>query len=275
MTTKINSNQAVVADSTQDGFLSSGDWSTFNGKQDALTSASDIDANSILLNPTPTIVGHTDGQIFYDSVNKTLAASIAGDITLQISQESTTLVYNGTGISVTGTYPNFTVTNTAPDQTVAIASGTGITVTGTYPNFTVAETTKASYQAIPVDPGTTSSTTGVMMGLAGAITPAVNGKILIIISGDVDNGTNARGSKMQIRYGTGAAPNNGVALTGTAVGALQNFFQNNANERHCFSVQAVVTGLSVGTPYWVDLSLASVTGGTSRVRDISISIIEV
>ena len=48
--------------------------------------------------------------------------------------------YTGvTGISVTGS----TITNTAPDQTVTINSGTGINVTGAYPNFTVTNTAPA------------------------------------------------------------------------------------------------------------------------------------
>jgi hypothetical protein len=50
----------------------------------------------------------------------------------------------GTGISVSvtnpATTPNITITNTAPDQVVSIAAGTGINVTGSYPNFTVAAT---------------------------------------------------------------------------------------------------------------------------------------
>jgi hypothetical protein len=42
----------------------------------------------------------------------------------------------GTGISVTGT----TITNTAPDQTVTLTGSGATTVTGTYPNFTVSST---------------------------------------------------------------------------------------------------------------------------------------
>ena len=43
----------------------------------------------------------------------------------------------GSGISITGSYPNMTFTNTAPDQTVTITGSNGITITGTYPNFNI------------------------------------------------------------------------------------------------------------------------------------------
>jgi hypothetical protein len=46
----------------------------------------------------------------------------------------------GTGISISGTYPNQTIANTAPDQVVALTAGTGIGVSGTYPNFTITNT---------------------------------------------------------------------------------------------------------------------------------------
>ena len=58
--------------------------------------------------------------------------------------DQTVALSNGTAISVTGTYPNFTIANTAPDQTVALTDGTGISVTGTYPNFTITNTSPSS-----------------------------------------------------------------------------------------------------------------------------------
>jgi hypothetical protein len=134
--------------------------------------------------------------------------------------------------------------------------------------------TTTTYQATPADPSTTTSTTGVMMGLAGAITPGYSGTIMIVISGDVDNGTASRGVITQIKYGTGSAPANGAALTGTAVGSTVQMFQNNSTQRMPIHCNAIVSGLTVGTTYWIDISLASVTGGTSRVRDISISVVE-
>ena len=58
----------------------------------------------------------------------------------------------GTGISVTvtnpTTTPNINIVNTAPDQTVVINDGSGIDVTGSYPNFTVDNTDKGSSQNI-------------------------------------------------------------------------------------------------------------------------------
>lgn len=134
--------------------------------------------------------------------------------------------------------------------------------------------TTTTYQATPTDPSATTSTTGVMMGLAGSITPAYSGIVMITISGDIDNNGNNNGAQVQIRYGTGSAPANGAALTGTATGSLVKFFENNSSIRIPFHCNAIVTGLTVGTAYWIDISLASITGGTSRVRDISISVVE-
>tara|TARA_R100001463_G_scaffold3208_1_gene13158 strand:- start:4931 stop:7627 length:2697 start_codon:yes stop_codon:yes gene_type:complete len=52
--------------------------------------------------------------------------------------DQTVALTGGTGITTSGTYPNFTITNDSPDQTVSLSAGTGITVSGTYPNFTIA-----------------------------------------------------------------------------------------------------------------------------------------
>ena len=54
----------------------------------------------------------------------------------------------GTGITITNGAGSISIANSAPDQTVAVASGTGISVTGTYPNFTVTNTNLGSSQNI-------------------------------------------------------------------------------------------------------------------------------
>jgi len=54
----------------------------------------------------------------------------------------------GTGISITGSpitsSGTLNITNTAPDQTVVLTAGTGISTSGTYPNFTITNTSPSS-----------------------------------------------------------------------------------------------------------------------------------
>lgn len=66
------------------------------------------------------------------------STSISGaypNFTISSTDENTTYA-GGSGISIAGS----TISNTAPDQTVSIASGTGISTSGTYPDFTVTNT---------------------------------------------------------------------------------------------------------------------------------------
>lgn len=138
----------------------------------------------------------------------------------------------------------------------------------------------------PDDPATTTSVIGVMMGLAGSITPIKTGRISIVISGDVDNNTVGSGCQMQIRFGTGGAPANGNALTGTVVGGLIKY-QNISGQgvllqlisgRAPFTLSGSVVDMEPGTAYWVDISLAAITNGVdqgvARVRDLSVTIVE-
>lgn len=158
----------------------------------------------------------------------------------------------------------------------ATASSAGNYLRSDGTNFVSTAITQS--QSTPADPGATTSTTGVMMGLAGSITPSRSGKVLIVISGDVDNNTAGNGSQFRIRYGTGSAPLNGSALTGATAGALQKFVNPSLAlllpGRSPFSVNAIVIDLTVNTSYCIDLELGAITGGTATVRDVSMSIIE-
>jgi hypothetical protein len=63
-------------------------------------------------------------------------AVLASPGVVNVNVQETTL-NEGVGIDVTGTHPNFTITNTLPDQVVSLTAGTGIAVSGTYPSFTI------------------------------------------------------------------------------------------------------------------------------------------
>ncbi len=64
----------------------------------------------------------------------------ASPYTLDIEDGTDVTFASGTGITLSRSVNQLTITNSAPDQTVSIGSGTGISVTGSYPNFTVTNT---------------------------------------------------------------------------------------------------------------------------------------
>jgi len=131
----------------------------------------------------------------------------------------------------------------------------------------------ATHQATPGDPTGTTSATGVHMGLASAVTPVKSGTILAIISGDLKAG-GAGTNQIQIRYGTGSAPANGAALTGTAVGNLAKAITSAVAQQMPATCNAVVAGLVVGTQYWLDVSLATSTGTSATIKNVSVSVVE-
>jgi hypothetical protein len=126
----------------------------------------------------------------------------------------------------------------------------------------------------PADPTGTTNTTGLMAGLGGTFhyTPTTTGKLLITVSGNAV-GAASGGPNTQLRYGTGAAPANAAALTGTATGTTAKS-TGGGTTTVPFSISEYVTGLVVGTAYWFDLSVASNGGGSVSVKDLTVLIQE-
>lgn len=149
--------------------------------------------------------------------------------------------------------------------------------TWTFPavSGTVLTTGSLTYTATPADPTGTASTTAIMMGLAGSFTPNTSTRILVIVSGQMANTTINDGATVDLRYGTGTAPANGAAVTGTLKGKAQTMTSLVAAQRSGFCLTSVITGLTVGTAYWIDLSLMAVTGGTANVYGLTITVIEI
>ena len=132
----------------------------------------------------------------------------------------------------------------------------------------------ALVEASPVNPVGTTSATAVMMGLGVSITPATSGTVLVIITGMIGNSTIDDGASVQIVYGTSTAPNNGDPATGTTLGRLKNFVASTDYGKQGFSLAFLATSLTVGTPYWIDVGLNAVTGGTANIYDLDVVAIE-
>lgn len=89
-----------------------------------------IKDNKMLINP---LLGFGTGTTYTAGTG----VSITDGVIANTAPDQTVTITNGTGVTVSGTYPNFTVTNTSPDQAVTLTPGTGIGVTGSYPSFTI------------------------------------------------------------------------------------------------------------------------------------------
>jgi hypothetical protein len=123
----------------------------------------------------------------------------------------------------------------------------------------------------PSNPATTASTTLVMAGLAGSITTQT-GRVEFTMSGTQSDGTVSDGSKVQISYGTGTAPVNGAALTGTQAGSIISFVVPGVTAATGgFSAAWIATGLTLNTAYWFDVAYASVTGGTTTISSVAMT----
>ncbi len=67
--------------------------------------------------------------------------------------------------------------------------------------------------------------------------------------------------RAQIFYGTGTAPSSGAATSGTSAGMLSGWGQS-AGFIYDLTPTAIVTGITIGTTYWVDLAIQNASGGT-------------
>jgi len=156
----------------------------------------------------------------------------------------------------------------------------GQTLTATNTSGATAWTTPGHGQVgvSPTAPSSTSAFT--MQGLGGSITPTKSGTVLVIVSGVVNICHICEdGIQYQIHYGTGTAPSNGAAMTGTAIGQIQSeqgIEGTQSADTIPFSTSALITGLTVGTTYWVDLAAESITvaGDYSWLGNVNLIVLE-
>jgi hypothetical protein len=110
--------------------------------------------------------------------------TLSGGSLVNAAPDQTVSLTAGTAISVSGTYPSFTVTNTAPDQVVSLTGAGTTTVTGTYPSFTITsnDSTSGTVTSVNASGGTTGmSFTGGPVTSAGTLT--LNGTLAVANGG--------------------------------------------------------------------------------------------
>jgi hypothetical protein len=192
----------------------------------------------------------------------------------------------GTGISVTGSWPDQTVALTTPVSVAdggtgtaspSLVAGTGISVSGSWPDQTVTSIgAAAGTQALALAPAGPGSTVAYsMQGMGATITPDFTGRISVNYNANLVTTDTAAGDgiSLEFYYGTGAAPSNGAATTGTLVSIGPNppnivwtlsSTAIAADVSVPVSKSFIVAGLTLGTTYWFDAAAEAIGAtGTS------------
>ena len=114
-----------------------------------------------------------------------------------------------------------------------------------------------------------------MVGLGYTITPTINGKVFVTISGWCVSDTANVGGNAQLRWGTGTPPANGDAVTGAQVGGIAQRQQGSwsAGATSPFSLSGIIS-TSARTTIWVDLQQTVVGSGTFSVLNVAGSLFE-
>ena len=234
------------------------------------TGAANTGGPAILVFPagTPTFT--------FPTTSKTLLANDFSNIAAGAQ-----LVLSGTqAISITGT-GTFGVVAAGIFGATIVAQGTINSVAGILDNGNRVISKSNMFGlllATPVDPAG-ATTAGVMAGLAQLVTPATTGRLLVIINGNMTNSTPATGVALaRLRAGSGAAPLNGGALVGTAIGNIVYGRMTDAVNTGAlpFSVAGLITGLTLATQYWIDLEQGAVAGvGTTTLTSLTVTVTEI
>lgn len=220
-----------------------------------------------------------------------------GPVNYNVDVPFTTLTA-GAGISVTGTFPNFTITNTAPGSgvlptivtgsgvavvtpilggynvdvsTTTLTAGLGISVTGTFPNFTIASTvtpggtgTVTSVTAGPgisvtgvptVTPTVSLTPTGIVAGVYGALTVNTYGQLTAIAASLISQITSATPSLVVSAPLAGVVTLTQGAASTAAFGIVKLALPTAAASNNAGDLTSAVTPaginavlLSLGTP---------------------------
>jgi len=169
----------------------------------------------------------------------------------------------------------------APPTNIGPVLVTGTPVAGSLTaatSGTAAKWSAAPVTAKPANPAATASATLVMMGAGStaAYTATASGIVYVTVTGTATTATAAVNLTLGGRFGTGTAPVNGAAVTGTRFGGAADISPTPPalGVGVPFALTDVVT-LTAGQANWFDIALlTSVGADVASVANLSFSFSE-
>lgn len=228
--------------------------------------------STFVMNTSPTLVTPNIGAATATSVNGNTITSSTGTLTLGSAKtlvannsltlagtDSTTITFQGTD-----TYVGRTTTDTLTNKTL-VTPALGTPASGNLKNCTGVVLNGAAVQGAALAPTGTTSATLVMMGLGSSftVTPVNSTRLKIEIPGTLSLTSSGATLTAKIFFGTGTAPVNGAAFTGTQIGGGIQWTSPSVGASTSFSNGGLITGLTLGTTYWFDIALSTSAGTAS------------
>lgn len=218
-----------------------------------------------------------DGSNFLtgaSGVGITIGSPTGGDIANSINVAGN---YYINGVSLSATFapvasPTFTGTATVPTADITTLNATTLNAGGAY--LTSGGKNILTQRALTNATGvgstlTTTSTTFVMAGWGATakITPEVSGTVLVLLGTQIESTSVSTTVAVNICYGTGTAPAQNAALTGTELLGTSGLTISYSGGIAIIpqTIPVAVSGLTIGTAYWFDFAAKVVTGAGNAI----------
>lgn len=262
----IQDNPTLLYVSPQLTLASSGSTMRLRGGSTGYTTLSSANASSTSY--VATLPAATGTIVLGSASSTTNALASYTDTTGGFIKSNANITFSSPTLTLGGTSATIVMTGSSTGtNTLAIANASGTSYVNTLPAITgtlaLVPAVTNSFNDVSMTVAGTAATTNRMCGFGGSwkITPTAYGIVKLLFTGFTTQTSSANTSVYQIRYGTGTAPVNNAAVTGTTVGPLVAVTNtsNPVNSKIPFSVGTVIRGLTVGTAYWFDFGYNSST----------------
>lgn len=208
------------------------------------------------------------GTAALENTSSVIADNGAGALTIGAAQVTNAMLATMPGNTIK--LNSSMVTATPSNFTLNVGQLLGVGASGAFSSVSA-----NTYTANIAAPAGTLGGNGVMMGLAGTLIPNFSGKVRATISGTAINSSTG-GFFSQIYYGTGTAPTNGATSTGTSTGSNVTWSPSATGSLQPFINDAIISGLTLGTPYWFDLSFGRATNvGSASATSLTVNLSEI